>query len=200
MTSDVPEGAEERARGAGSSLSSELLTSRHSGALQVHSLNSFSSPYSPTTLPSPLSVLSLAVYPVAPSLSPLPSPHAPDRHETLFLRKLALVSALRPGGRKTWKFDCPLINEHVFRRGRFSRFSDGLGDETEGKLTKGARNRDTGYRIQSLVSGVRSSYFEKGLMGNELLGKRENIADTIPVLFPYWNVLLAIGRRLNATS
>lgn len=80
-----------------------------------------------------LSILSLAVYPVAPSLPP-------DRHEALFLRKLALVSALPPKGKEIVKIRLSLnqrtrFERLVFRRGRFSRFSDGLEDETKGKRT-----------------------------------------------------------------
>lgn len=52
---------------------SELLTSRHSGALQVHSLNSFSSPSYSSTLPSLSSPRSLTAFPL-PSRASRPRP------------------------------------------------------------------------------------------------------------------------------
>ena len=53
---------------------SELLTSRHSGALQVHSLNSFSSPSYSSTLPLPSPRLA----------SSIPSTFVPSRGMLLF--------------------------------------------------------------------------------------------------------------------
>lgn len=91
---------------------SELLTSRHSGALQVHSLNSFSSPSYSSTLPSLSSPRSLAAF-------PLPSRASRPRPTTRLLLPKKISPRFRPTfsgggrGRGSQKFDCPLTNVNV---------------------------------------------------------------------------------------
>lgn len=88
---------------------SELLTSRHSGALQVHSLNSFSSPSYSSTLPSLSSPRSLAAF-------PLPSRASRPRPTTRLLLPKKISPRFRPtfsgGGRGIAKIRLSL-NERV---------------------------------------------------------------------------------------
>ena len=192
MTSDVPEGAE---RGRQLTLVGVAhfppLGSTSSPFTQFIFISVFAYHPSHSSLSLSLSVLSLAVYPVAPSLS---TP-APDRHETLFLRKLTLVSALRfPRGRKSWKFDCPIINERASSdEDDFPDFRTDSRTKRGGKLTKGGRN--TGYRIQSLMSGVKSSYFEKRVNGTGCCCVNEERSRT---QFPYCSYIGTSSSQLDA--